>query len=74
MIEAPMPTQIKLDNKLAEFRCLNREFEAAKERCRYLGQWVFKLSGEIMLLRNDLREETGETADGQLKLMEVPHE
>ena len=72
MREVPIPTDVKLERRLELFRDINADYERTKEKCTYLGSWLLELSGEIMMLRTDLREE-GELPDGQLKMFEVPY-
>lgn len=72
MREVPIPTADKLELKLALFREINQDFEDAKRRAQYLGRWCMLLSGEIMMLRHDLRDELKASPEGQLKLADVP--
>lgn len=68
MREVPIPLEEQLERKLALYREIHSEYYTYKDRVRYLGQWLFRLSGELTMLRTDIRQETDETIDGQLTI------
>jgi hypothetical protein len=65
MVNQELSLETQLAAKLELYQAIREDFYSAKHRIEYLGAWLFKLSGELGLLRYQIARQ------GQNEQLEV---